>query len=266
MDTTNKYIKISDVQTSQDGIISRIDKLWPMKILENWIKSIFNCEMKSFTTEIQNQINDDKKECNSVKNNIETILDKISNLEIQHKSMLKEISDLKTQQATLEKTTSVLQREYNTQKARVDAGYRNAISAFCTINRKFKQEFPWFGKNAMLDVLEMLVHYLVKPTVEFKETILQKSNNHQKVSSIIEAIEQFNRTHRDNLEAYLKRDGSSICNQIIFPESRKYDKNVMQVFNDENIEEGSPIYIISLGYSFPNSNTNAEKPLVYPRK
>ena len=112
----------------------------------------------------------------------------------------------------------------------------------------------------------MLVNYLYRPEESIRDAILVSSQDDEKTISILSDIDKFNTNYRTDLVEYLKKIGKTWEDGVSFPSDFHYMPQIMVPYNDVEIESGTPIYVVSLGLHFPNSNSDEQLPCVFIRK
>lgn len=244
--SNKKYIYIAEV-SSEDDSMNITPKLVNMNFFEKFIMRLF--------TPLREEIKESLKA-----------------LELKNKELEKLVSDLSQKLSLLsdkvnqngEKTEALL-ADYNTKKASMDSKYKAAIDALYKLNIKFSQNVRRFGEANKLNIIQMLVHYLYNPTNDEQDTIMAAACGDERTLSILKDIDDFNTSLKPDLIKYLDTIEKKWQDCVLFPNEYIYKPSTMQPYNDE-IEEGSPIYVVSLGYKFPNSNSEEQQPMVYIRK
>lgn len=247
--SNKKYIYIAEESTTDESITPK----WKsMKFLENWVQRIF--------TPIRKEIEDSFAES----------LEKMRN---ENAELRQKVSDLSTELSKLSRQvkedgekTKKLSAYYNAEKASSESKYKTAIDILYKLKLKFEQNVPTFGKANKLEVLQMLVKYLYSPTEALKKRILLSSRGDEKAKSILDEIDNFNDNFKSDLVESLSNVNSKWEDCVLFPQETKYNPQTMALFNDMDTEVGEPVYIVSLGYKFPHSNSEKQLPLVFKHK
>lgn len=177
----------------------------------------------------------------------------------------KDNAELKKQVLQISQKSEPLFKEYNEKKTSQDNTYKKAINAFYDLNIKIEQCFPVFARKGMLNVLQMLLCYLYNPTDALLSNIESTARNEDEIISILKNITKFNNTLRQDLISCLSSIGKKWEDCVLLPNECSYNPSTMQYFNVE-IEKGTPIYVVSLGYDFPKSNLTKCLPKVFPKK
>lgn len=159
----------------------------------------------------------------------------------------------------------VLFADYNTRNASSDSKYRAAIDEIFRLNSKFINSVPKFGREGNLEKLQLLVKYLFDPKEDLRTYILDIIQNDDKSINILNEIDVFNDKSKLDLIKYLSKLGKKWEDCILFPEEFNYNPKTMCLYNDLKIEKDAPIYVVSLGNKFPNSNSEDQLPIVLAR-
>lgn len=240
-----QYIPIQEETIDGEGLICEIQK----KIEMNWLKK----KLLSMLTPQLNEIQSDIEE------------------------MRKDIESLRTKLSGINKKIEPLCETHNAQIASLDNKYREAIKEMSDLRKKFVQCVPTFGRAKKLEILQMLVEYLSNPTEELYSKILLASNvdgkddNKEvgmvcnKTKEMLSEIGEFNKAAKKDLVKYLLNIGMSWEECVHYPEENGYNPKTMSSYTGEEMEEGTPVYIVSIGYEFPNTNAGLKRPIVYER-
>lgn len=241
-----QYIEIVEISDNEE---CGTKKWMSMKFFENLVYKIFtpiiNAQIDSFEKSMQTL----RTENEYIKRQLDVLTEKYKNFSEQ---VQKDSQNITT-----------LLADYNTRKASSDTKYKDAINALYKLNRLFIQNVSTFGKANNLELLEKLVNYLYNPNYELRETILSQKD--AKSASILLDIDDFNNNLKSDIVSYLNDRGVKWEDCVQFPGSKNFDSQIMIPFNDE-IEEGFPVYIVSLGFAFPNSNSEKQLPNVFMRR
>lgn len=251
------YIKMME-ESSEDGVLC--ENWRPMnffkKLFLNWCAK----EIVKTKTDLEKEITDLRNNNNELSGKIDAVIKQIGELS-------QKLDTVSTQLEKTKTATKQIRAEYNTQKASIDSMYKGAIDCLYDLRNQFENNVSKFGKDNRLDVLQMLVHYLYDPKDSLKDAIYSRiENNNDKALDILGKIVNFNDTYREKLIAYLADKGFSWEQCVLFPEKYVYDPTVMAAFNDLEIIENSPIYVVALGYQFPGSNSENHRPVVFANK
>lgn len=193
----------------------------------------------------------------------------LASLEKNNKALEKQVSQLSEKleelSAKIEKnnrSTEALLSFYNKNRAELNSKYRAAVDALYKINNKFILNVPAFGRIKKLDIIHLLIQFLYNPSHELETEIRSAIVNDEKASKIFSEILEFNTNHKPNFEYYLSTLNLKWNDCILFPNEFVYNPSIMQPFNGE-IEDGTPVYVVSLGLKLPNSNAEACLPQVF---
>lgn len=242
-----QYIQIAEMSEDEESLT----KKWiSMKFLEKFVLKIFTPKIEQMSTSFNQSIQNLHSENKQLKEQLNELLEKYRILSEQV-------------QKDSQKTATLL-ADYNTKKASSDAKYRTVINVLYSLNLKFSQNVSTFGKAKKLELLEMLVKYLYHPSDNLRETILSLSEDNDKSASILCDIDNFNNNYREDLVNYLSEINTTWEDCVQFPSNNIFNSQIMTPFNDD-IEEGAPVYIVTLGYAFPNSNSERQLPNVFKR-
>ena len=202
------------------------------------------------------------------------LMKSVEKLEENNAALMKSVEALKEDNAKLKlqvsqisKKSEPLFKEYNEKKTSQDNTYRKAINAFYELNSKIDGCVSKFGRDGMLNVIQMLVRYLYNPTDDLLNDIKSEAkdkNKNEEITSILNNIADFNENLKPDLIRYLSSIGKKWEDCVLFPDKYTYNPSTMQYYNNE-IENGTPIYVVSLGYDFPNSNLKKCLPKVFPK-
>lgn len=244
-----KYINIIE-KSSVDG--SLIKKWISMNIIKKYLLEAMSPTIKSIQ-ESNEELERQNKELSN----------QISDLSKSVSSLVGQMSTLSEQVRQNSRSTSILVAEYNTKKASASSKYKNAIDELFKLKMRFEQNIGYYGRAKKLDLLQMLVNYLYEPQEALKNAIISHSEDDAKTSQILDEIDKFNSEYKKDLISYLSSIESTWDDCVIFPKEFFYNSKTMSSFNDNDIEEGAPIYVVSLGCQFPNSNSESTLPLVF---
>jgi len=242
--SNKQYIQIAEVSEDEGSIT----KKWKsMKFLEKFVSKFF--------TPVINEMKDSIDRLNKENEKLRTDLGDLSN----------RFNQLVDQVQIDSQKTATLLADYNTKKANSDSKYKAAIDVLYSLNLKFCQNVSTFGKANKLELLEMLVRYLYNPIEAYRNAILALSQDNDKSKSILSEIENFNENFRSDLVNYLSEKNTNWEDCVKCPSDSMFNSQIMTPFNDVEIEEGTPVFIVSLGYNFPNSNSERQLPNVFKR-
>lgn len=237
---------------SEDDLMNITPKLASMNFLEKLILRIFTPLRK----EIEQSVNKSLSDIN-LKN---------SQLEEKVNELSKALLELSKKVDRNGKKTDTLLADYNTKKASSESKYKAAIDILYKLNLKFSQNVPTFGRANKLEIIQMLVNYLYNPMDAIRETITSTAADDEKTLSILAGIDNFNANYKPDLIDYLSEINIKWEDCVLFPNEFTFNPSAMIPFNDLEIEEGTPVYVVSLGYKFPNSNSEKQLPMVFIRK
>lgn len=249
--SNNRYIYVFEESTNDDGIIRITPNLTDMKFLEKLV-------LRSITPKI-----DEMKATN--KRDLETLQQENLRLQKDISNLLEKVNDLSIQLSKNDEKTNKLLERYNTEKASIDSKYKEAIGFLYRLNIKFEGSVGIFGRAKKLDTLQMLVNYLYNPDNSIRERIQQVSMDDEKAISILSEIDKFNNECKSDLLEYLTSINCKWDDCVHYPKETDYNPQTMACFNDIDIEVGTPIYVVSLGFNFPNSNSEKQLPKVFKR-
>ncbi len=275
----NQYIYVAEESINQDEV-SLTPKWKNMKFLDKIIIRHLTPALREMQVQ-QSQSIDEIKD--AISNNLIPSIQGIQGQQSQSTDeinrIFKYINDLKQENIELksrldsicqsidknELVTATLLNEYNSKKAGLNSKYKTAIDVLYSLRTKFIQNVATFGRSSRLELLQMLVNYLYEPSDALKDAIISSSHEDKKTASILSEIENFNDKYRNNVISYLTEKGKVWSQCVIFPNDSVYHPNLMSVYNDADLEEGTPVFIVALGYSFPDSNSEEVSPIVFKR-
>ncbi len=259
------FIYIAEESSSEDGTV--ITQSWKsMKFFEKLILRIF----APYLSDIEAQ-------SSKTNQRIDHLTELVNTLSEANIKLGKQVSQLSVQLSTisdkLNQTSSaaaVLMADHNTKIAHLDSKYKDAIDFLYRLNTIFGQYVPLFGRANELGKLQMLVNYLYIPSDDLRKDIIDasqiKSRTSDAMQSMLAEIDEFNASYRALLVDHLKEKGTSWSDSVIFPNELIYIADYMSAYNDSDIEPGAPIYVVSVGLNFPNSNSERVYPIVFKRK
>lgn len=185
-------------------------------------------------------------------------------LEKRNALLEEQVLNMSNDLSIISKKMETLLADNNTKKASLDSKYKKAIDVFCELGKEIIDNVPRFGRAGKLNVIQMLVQYLYNPTDDLLDNIKSEATDGDKAISILKDIANFNNTLKPDLIHYLSSIEKKWEDCVLFPDECTYNPSTMQYFNNE-IEEGTPIYVVSLGYDFPKSNLEKRLPKVFPK-
>ena len=195
----------------------------------------------------------------------------LEDLKKDNAALKQSLEDLKKDNAALRdkvlklsEKSEILFKDFNAKKSSLDIKYKDAINAFYDLNIKIEQCFSVFARKGMLNVLQMLLYYLYNPTDDLLSNIKSTARNEDEIISILKDITNFNDTLKQDLINCLSSIGKKWEDCVLLPNECSYNPSTMQYYNVE-IEKGTPIYVVSLGYDFPKSNLGKCLPKVFPK-
>lgn len=240
-------------ETSEDGTSTQ--KKINMNIFEKLFNKLFSNHIGKVTDDLQ-----------TIKGKLEIdVKGELLKLNGQQQDLKSKLNDIEKELKKLDDNLQKCISVYNTQKAGSSAKYKDAIDILYQLNYSFLQNVSAFGKEKKIDILQMLIKYLYKPDDNVKRNILRLSNNFNKVDIILNKIDGFNESFKPDLLNYLSGFNKKWEDCVIYPNDNVYNPQTMAPLNDIEIENGEPIYIVSLGYDFPNSNSKKVLPTVVRR-
>ena len=196
----------------------------------------------------------------------------IDELKEEKKRLVEEVNNLSGSVSQLsdklnqnKEKVDVLFADYNTRNASSDSKYRAAIDEIYRLNSKFINSVPKFGREGKLEKLQLLVEYLFDPTEDLRTHISDIIQNDDKSINILNEIDVFNDKSKLDLIKYLSKLGKKWEDCILFPKEFKYNPQTMCLYNDIELKKDAPIYVVSLGNKFPNSNSEDQLPIVLSR-
>lgn len=255
-----QYISIQEETIDGEGLICVIQK----KVEMNWVEEkLGKIILRIFTPKLEEIVSD-----------IDEMKKANTKLQDEIKKLRSELSQFNT---GIEKKIEPLWETHNAKIASLDNKYRKAIKKMSALYVDFEDCVPIFGRPKRMEVLQMLVEYLYNPTKELRTLILSNSNDtendsreikrmNDRIKKMLSEIENFNDTERKYLEEYLSSIESNWENCVFYPKEYLYNSRTMFAFDGSKIEEGTPVYIVSIGYKFPNSNAEPKLPLVVERE
>lgn len=243
---------IAEETYSEEEGSTIIKKCVDMKVFKKIIRGLLQNQFDEMNSSLQ-ELTRTLKDEQSAKARIEA---EIAGLKSQ-------ILDLQNVVNSTKEKIAPLVAAYNSQKANSFSKSKEAIDELYTINRLFKQQFSHYGRSKKLEVLQALVQFLYNPSDELEQAILSKSND-EKTISILSQIKRFNESLKPGLLSHLASENIGWDDCVSFPESNIYNSEEMESCTDAiEIAPGEPVYIVSLGLHFPNSNSEKQKPSVY---
>ena len=244
------YFYVAEVSSEED-LLNITPKLASMKFFEKLIIRIISPLRK----EIEKSYTDLFKDLNDKNSKLEQ---KVSDLSEALAKLSKNVDDERD-------ITNTLLADYNTKKASFDSKYKAAINTLYKLNLDFQNNVSTFGRANKLEIIQMLVNYLYDPNSDLLKAIEEKAHNDPKVLSILKDINDFNMNYKSDLINYLSSVNTRWEDCVLFPDEFTYNPSLMMPFNEE-IAEGTPIYVVALGYQFPNSNSEKQLPVVFASK
>lgn len=239
-------------ESSEDGLIRRTPKQADMSYIKKLIQPILKPLQDKIKQLAEESLNDLRSENETLKKEV----DRLS----------KELSKEQDENREYRKKTDLLMDDRNRQKASSVSKYKGAINSLCQLNRKINYNVTLFAsRENKLNIIQMLVNYLYKPTKSLRDTITSTAAEHrEEILSILKDIEDFNEKNRQYLLDYLDEIHERWEDCVLFPNEIKFNHSTMTPYKDE-IEDGTPIYVVSLGFKFPNSNLDETLPQVIPK-
>ena len=247
-----QYIYVLEESPNDDSITPK----WKnMKFLDNLILRVFTPVLK----DALNKMNESNSRA------FDDLRLENAQLRDEIKKLSKGLNELSERFSKNDEKTNILFAEFNTKKASADSKYKNAIDYLYRLNRTFEDSVGAFGRAKKLEILEMLVQYLYNPEKAIQERIQLASMDDERSLSILAEIGKFNDEYRPDLGEYLASINAKWNDCVQYPIETNYNPRTMACYNDLEIEIGTPIYVVSLGFNFPNSNSEKQLPKVFKR-
>ncbi|MFS2410286.1 hypothetical protein AAH145_04995 [Bacteroides thetaiotaomicron] len=196
---------------------------------------------------------------------LDEVKSSLKELELRNKELEKQVADLSQKVSFLSEKTKALSAGFNTKQAGLYSNYKKAIDVFSDLNGKLGKNVRTFNEANKLSILQMLVNYLYNPTNELQKSIMDAACGNERTLSMLKDIDDFNANLKPDLVKYLDSIDKKWKDCVSFPVEDIYNPSTMQPYADE-MEKGSPIYVVSLGYKFPKSNAEEQQPMVFVRK
>jgi len=248
-----EYIYIAEESCVNDEIC--ITPKWKnMKYIEKIINKILTPIQKT----IENSIEDRLK-------SISESLEKLDKLNGEVEKLTNRISTIESRIKLNNEDIQTLRNNYNSKRARFETIYKEGIYKFCELNLRLAQSAPAHGRIGKLEIHQKLVSYTYAPTEDLRKEISEYAQTDKDIQSIFSAINNFNEEYKPRIVDYLSKEvGKRWEDCVLFPQEKVFNSQAMAPFNDD-IEEGTPVYIIALGFDFPNSNREKQLPKVMAR-
>ena len=253
---TERYFCMMEM-SSDDDKTKKEDFFLNMKQFKKLISQLLRPLTDRFKDELEKNNKLLKEENESLRKQLSEMSGKLS-------EMSGKLSEMSGKLLSISDKVDALCEEENRKKARLNTKYKDAIDAFCALDEKIIANVPSFGRAGKLNVIQMLVQYLYNPTDDLLDNIKSEATDGDKAISILKDIANFNNTLKHDLIHYLSSIEKKWEDCVLFPDECTYNPSTMQYFNNE-IEEGTPIYVVSLGYDFPKSNFGKRLPKVFPK-
>lgn len=253
----NLYFQMKEISSNEDFVESKNVNM-SMGWFEKQIKNFLLPDLKAREKRLTDTLEDLKKT--------------ICNLTHRVNALSNDLSQLSNELEKNKGKVDIVFSDYNTRNASSDSKYRLAIDDICRLNEKIRYRTSMFRRGGYLENLQLLVKYLYEPSVELQTEILEitpdddKSKNiSDETKNILKEIDAFNVKFKPDLINFLSKLGFKWEDCVLFPEEFKYDSKKMCSYNEMEIEEEAQIYVVSLGYEFPNSNLGKQLPVVFKR-
>ncbi len=219
------------------------------------LSKLFKSKSKEKIEVVVNDIDKLKYTCESLNNEIQILREDNQNF----KDKLTELTDIITQINSL---ISPLVSDYNKKNAQAYISYKSAIDFLYKLNFKFEQSIPYFDRENKLDSLQSLVQHLS----DSANKIIKVSSSplKERIDMLYNDIEEFNKSYKPGLLSYLDSMEKSWNECVQLPATYYYDPGIMKYIGNEPLP-GTPIYVVSLGFQFPNSNGEEKLPSVMTR-
>lgn len=256
------FFHVAEERYDNEGVT--IKTSWrDMKFVKKIILRIFSKDIEEARVQQSNVV----EQVDELRSFINDLAQQNERLHQQISTLSADISSIKSLLTENSNITSKLLAEYNAKKANVDTKYKEAIDSLYRLNKIFLKNVPHLGRAKELDKLQMLVNYLYNPTEALRDAILSCSQNDTTsskiIASIIDEIDSFNKSLKQDFLKYLENENLQWDKCIIFPDSTYFSPETMIPYNDSDIENDTPIYVVSLGFDFPNSNSEKVLPTVF---
>lgn len=201
---------------------------------------------------------------------LKDVLSPINHLEQSIKELTQRVNEHSKTIASIKESTDILITEHNKRQGHSHKKSTDAINKLYEINDLFKNYLSDFGNAHKLNILQLLVEYLYQPSDDIYRKIIDESQRSERkiadiVEKILNEIDEFNNSLRTHLITDQQSQGIKWSDCVYFPERKLYDPCKMEVSNGADIAKGNPVYVVSIGLDFRNSNSEKQKTRVFPR-
>lgn len=236
-------IRVCEVEHDKDGVKPK--KSWKNM---NWLEKIV---LGFFDKRIE-----DNKVIKELRSSVNDLTEKNKELTKKNKELTANVSAISSRQNQMDDVLNKLLVGFNTDKANAKKKYTKAIDELSNINELFKHNIREFSRARELNILHKLINYLYEPSDTLRNEInsLESSRNTERIKDIFDKIDKFNTSFKQGMLDYLNNEGRKWEDCVIFPYSCYFSSDTMSPYNATDINEGNPIYVVSLGFNFPNSN------------
>jgi DNA repair exonuclease SbcCD ATPase subunit len=256
----NRFVTVEIDRDSDDNIIEK-RKLISMKWLSNKINQLLFpgiqryventvSPLRSKITELEKSNKELEKSNKEYAQEIEYLKNKVNNLE-----------SLSNKVESLSNKVESLMSVHNSKQTQLDTKYKDAIKSFTDLYSSFTQVVSKFGKAGKLQTLENLVKYLYNPSLYNKSDVQLEFNDNES-QKVFDKIYDFNQSSKPSLISYLDSIGKKWEDCITYPKTKKFSHQTMEPLNGLDIDEGETIYVVFVGFRFPNSNAESHLPCV----
>lgn len=239
------------ITDSNSGIITDIQQKIPMGYIEKKIREWILPEIEKINETIESQSR------------------KIQELEHSNKQLNDLLKEEKEKNEKIKNKLDQLSSNVNSEELRLKRNYSQGVTEFQKLNRKMTDYIRKFDEVGCSSLLEMITEYFYIHSQELKDIILaefEKTKTTLPVMNLLEEIDNFDKTYRPNIDRFLGLINSSLEKCLIFPKERYFLARDMESVTGRNLKDGSPVYIIGLGYDFPEIDVPSQKPSVFPKE
>lgn len=239
------------IADSNSGIITDIQQKIPMGYIEQKIREWLMPEIKRINDTIESQSR------------------RIQELERSNKQLNDLLKEEKEKNEKIKAKLDQLSNNVSSEELRLKRYYSQGVTEFQKLNRKISDYIMKFDEVGCLSILEMITEYFYIHSQELKDLILaefEKTKTTLPVMNLLEEIDNFDNTYRPNIDRFLGLINSSLEKCLIFPKERYFLARDMESVTGRNIKDGNPVYIIGLGYHFPDIDIPSQKPSVFPKE
>ncbi len=238
------------ITDSNSGIITDIQQKIPMGYIEQKIREWLLPEIKRINETIESQSR------------------RIQELERSNSQLNDLLKEEKEKNEKIKSRLDELTSNANSERVRLEKNYSQGVTEFQKLNRKMTDYIRKFDEVGCSYILEMITEYFYIHSQKLKDEILaefEKEKVELPVMNILDDIDKFDKTYRPNIDRFLGLINSSLDKCLIFPKERYFISRDMESVTGRNIKDGSPVFIIGLGYDFPVIDIPSQKPSVFPK-